>query len=188
MQSGFSQTSLPLFGAFVIRVSALHCGGSPQRQRGLLAVQRRRGHSQSDPARQDSAGSKALSLHRLLGRLCRQRGKCRHANYFSLARILEATLYPDPEQEKEAQISFERIDRCTTFEEVRDTIYRNILHLLRSVLNDYTKYGALYSRISPHPTYSACLEGCLASRKDESEGGSKYKQRVIVLAFSGESD
>ena len=105
------------------------------------------------------------------------------ANYFSLARILEATLYPDPEQEKEAQISFERIDRCTTFEEVRDTIYRNILHLLRSVLNDYTKYGALYSRISPHPTYSACLEGCLASRKDESEGGSKYKQRVIVLAF-----
>ena len=105
------------------------------------------------------------------------------ANYFSLARILEATIYPDPEKEKEAQIQLERIDGCTSFEEVRDILYRNILRFLRSVLNDYTKYGALYSNISPHPAYSACMEGCLASLKDESAGGAKYKQRVIVLAF-----
>ena len=54
---------------------------------------------------------------------------------------------------------------------------------MRSFLTDYAKYGGLFAQISPHPAYSACIEGCIANRKDETQGGARFSGRVIVLAF-----
>lgn len=105
------------------------------------------------------------------------------ANYFSLARVLEAMIYQDPGQNEKFGFSFDALDNCISVEEIRDLVCRNIIGFMRSFLTDYAKYGKLFSEISPHPAYSACLDGCIASRKDETQGGARFSGRVIVLAF-----
>ena len=105
------------------------------------------------------------------------------ANYYSMARVLEAMIYQDPEQSETFGYPFEKLDDCTSFEDVRDRVCRNIIGFMRSMLEDYSKYGTLFARISPHPVYSVCLEGCIESRKDETRGGARFNGRAIVLAF-----
>lgn len=105
------------------------------------------------------------------------------ANYFSLARVLEAMIYQDEGQNEKFEFTFEALDDCISFEEARERVCRNITGFMHSVLDAYTKYGKLFAQISPHPAYSACLEGCIANRKDETEGGARFSGRVIVLAF-----
>ena len=105
------------------------------------------------------------------------------ANYYSLARVLEAMIYQDPGQKEKFGFDFEALDDCLSAEEIRDRVCRNIIGFMRSFLADYAKYGSLFSQISPHPAYSACLEGCIANRKDETRGGARFSGRVIVLAF-----
>ena len=105
------------------------------------------------------------------------------ANYYSLARVLEAMIYQDPGQNEKFGYDFEPLDDCTSGGEVFDRVCRNLVGFMRSFLTDYAKYGGLFARISPHPAYSACLEGCIANRKDETQGGARFSGRVIVLAF-----
>lgn len=105
------------------------------------------------------------------------------ANYFSLARVLEAMIYQDPGQNEKYGYNFETLDDCVSVNEIRDRVCRNIIGFMLSLLADYTKYGQLFSLISPHPAYSACLDGCIKNRKDETCGGARFNGRIIVLAF-----
>ena len=105
------------------------------------------------------------------------------ANYYSLARVLEAMIYQDPGQEEQFAYPFAPLDDCADFAELRDRVTGNLTGFLRSVLDLYTRHGKLFALISPHPAYSVCLEGCVANRRDETRGGAKFSGRTIVLAF-----
>lgn len=105
------------------------------------------------------------------------------ANYFNLARVLEATIYPDPEAEQAAGITFEQIDDALDFCEVRDRVCGNLRRMLRAIMEDFTAYGLVAARVHPRPVFSACLDGCLESLKDTTAGGSKFNVRDVSLAF-----
>ena len=105
------------------------------------------------------------------------------ANYYSMARVLESMIYQDPGQNEKFGFEFESLDDCASLEEFRDRVLRNLTGFMREFLDDYTKYGKLFSEISPHPVYSVCLDGCISSGKDDTAGGANSCPRVIVLAF-----
>lgn len=105
------------------------------------------------------------------------------ANYYSLARVLEAMLYQDEGQEQKYCVRFDPLDECKSLIELRNLVTDNLVRFMHAFLDTYTKYGAVFAKICPHPTYSVCLEGCIQNRKDETLGGAKYSNRLIVLAF-----
>jgi len=105
------------------------------------------------------------------------------ANYCNIARILEATIYPEPEKEQAVGISLERIDDAKTFPEVLDKVIGNIIRFLHDVLENYTQHGKAIAKAAPKPVFSVCLEGCLDTLTDTSAGGSSYKPRYIVPHF-----
>lgn len=105
------------------------------------------------------------------------------ANYVSVVRPLELTITPDAEVERRLGLRFDPIDGAQSFDEVRDTVYRNFIRFYRSVLSDYTRYGRANAKVFPHPVYSMCLEGCLRSRRDTTDGGAAFRPRQVTLAF-----
>jgi len=107
------------------------------------------------------------------------------ADYFSLARILEATIYRDPEKEREAGIHLTPLDGAESFAEVRKIMLGNITKFAADVLDDYTAYETASVLAYPHPLYSACLDGCLEKLRDESVGGAEYSSRDLDMAFFG---
>ena len=105
------------------------------------------------------------------------------ANYMSVLRMLELTIYRDPETERAARVRVDPIDGARSFEEVRDTLYRNFIRFLRDTLSTYTRYGRAFAEVNAKPVYSACLSGCIESRCDALEGGARFSPRIITLAF-----
>ena len=107
------------------------------------------------------------------------------ANYTSVIRILEMTIHKNPQLEKEMRLKLDPIDGATTFEEVEETIYRNFMRFFRDVLATYTRYGGASAKVFPHPVYSVCLRGGIASRRDTTEGGVASRPRILTLGFIG---
>ena len=107
------------------------------------------------------------------------------ANYVSLMKILEMTIHRDPELEKKAKVVIDPIDDAKSFEEVRDTVMRNVIRFYRSLIGYATRYGAAGARVFPHPVFSMCLDGGLETRRDTTEGGVRFHPKVYTLAFFG---
>jgi len=105
------------------------------------------------------------------------------ANYMSMTRILELMIHPDPAVEKAVKIRVDSFADAKSLTEARDIYYRNFMRFFHSVLSEYTRWGRQNAKIFPHPLYSACLEGCLAKRRDTTEGGTAFRPRVVTLAF-----
>ena len=106
------------------------------------------------------------------------------ANYMSPLRVLEAMIHRDPEAERRADVRFDPIDGARSFEEVKRVFLANFMRFFRSTVSDYTRYGRSAAHVFPHPAYSACLEGCLARRRDTTDGGTRFHPRVMTLAFT----
>ena len=105
------------------------------------------------------------------------------ANYMSVARILELTIHRDPEVEKACRLTIDPIDGLTSFESVRDTVYRNFIRFFRDALCEYTRYGRANAKVFPHPVYTMCLEGGIRTRRDTTDGGVAFRPRIVTLAF-----
>ena len=107
------------------------------------------------------------------------------ANYISLVRILEMTIYRNPELERTCRIKIEPIDDAASFEAVRDTVCRNILRFFRDVTGEYTRWGRANAKVFPHPVYSCCLKGGIESRRDTTDGGipAPGRPRMMTLGF-----
>ena len=105
------------------------------------------------------------------------------ANYVSVARLLELTIHRDPETESKCRVTVDLIDGASSYAEVEETLYRNFSRFFRDVLGEYTKYGRAGSKVFPHPVYSMCLEGCLEKRRDTTDGGTRFRPRIVTLAF-----
>ena len=105
------------------------------------------------------------------------------ANYMSVIRVIEETIYQDKEAMARAQVRMDPIDDCTTYEEVERVFMRNFLRFFRDTVSDYTQYGRANAKVFPHPVYSMCLEGGVKSRRDTTDGGVAFRPRVMTLAF-----
>lgn len=105
------------------------------------------------------------------------------ANYFSMARVLEATIHVNEDEEREVGVRFDRLDNASSFEELVQIYLGNAIQLFVKVMSDYSKYGGVSTKVCPHPTYSVCLDGCLETKRDVTAGGCLYKPRVMTLAF-----
>ena len=79
------------------------------------------------------------------------------ANYMSPLRVLEASIYRDPEADARAGVSLDPIDGAQSFEEVRRIFMSNFLRFLRDTCSDYIRYGRSAAQVFPHPVYSVCL-------------------------------
>ena len=105
------------------------------------------------------------------------------ANYVSVGRILELTLHPDLELQRRLGLRIDPIDGAKSYEEVRDTVYRNFIRFFRDVVSGYTRYGRANAKVFPHPAYTMCLKGGLETRRDTTDGGVAFRPRVMTLAF-----
>lgn len=107
------------------------------------------------------------------------------ANYFSLARILEAMIYHDPELDRQVDFNFTPLDACTSYDELCNAVIDNISRFAASCLDDRTASESQSVHAYPHPLYSACLDGCIDSHRDEAVGGAKYNVTDLDMAFLG---
>lgn len=104
-------------------------------------------------------------------------------NYFSLARIMEATIHDDDETIRRAGVTMRRIDDAGNFDEVYDVVLKNTLGVLRGMMEMEGKYGQLWSKAAPGPLNSACSLDCLEKRKDFTAGGQRYNPHAVSLCF-----
>jgi len=109
------------------------------------------------------------------------------ANYVSLIKVLALTIHRDPKIEKACALELDPIDDAKDFDELRETVYRNYMRLLRSLMSDYTRYGRSSAKVFPHPVYTMCMQGGVAARRDTTDGGLTGRQRPkeITLGFIG---
>jgi len=105
------------------------------------------------------------------------------ANYMSVIRVIEETIYQDREAMAKAQVRMDPIDGCTSYDAVERVIMGNFLRLLRDTCSLYTRYGRANAKVFPHPVYSMCLEGAVKTRRDTTDGGVAFRPRVMTLAF-----
>ena len=105
------------------------------------------------------------------------------ANYMSVIRVIEETIYQDRAAMAKAQVKIDPIDDCASYEEVERVILRNFLRFFRDTCSDYTRYGRANAKVIPSPVYSMCLEGGTKTRRDTTDGGAAFRPRVMTLAF-----
>jgi len=60
----------------------------------------------------------------------------------------------------------------------------NTVRALREMFEAILRGGAVWPQVNPAPFFSACLAGCLESRRDYSEGGARYNPHGVPLADS----
>jgi len=104
-------------------------------------------------------------------------------NYFSLARIMEATIHDDDETIRRAEVAIKRIDGAESFTEIYDILVQNSLGVLRGMMEIEGKYGQLWNKAAPAPLNSACSQDCLKKRKDFTAGGQRYNPHAVSLCF-----
>mgnify|MGYP003318169377 CR=1 FL=1 len=105
------------------------------------------------------------------------------ANYMSVIRVLEETIYQDKAAMARAQVRVDPIDDCVSYEDVERVITRNFLRFFRDTCSDYARYGSANVNVFPHPVYTMCLKGGVESRRDTTDGGAFFRPRVMTLAF-----
>lgn len=117
--------------------------------------------------------------------ICESRENRYGANYYSLARVLEAMVYPSPELNRAVDFDFTPLDGLDSYDEICDAVIDNIARFAASSLEDRTasECGAVLA--FPHPLYSGCLAGCIENRRDESAGGARYNVTDLDMAFMG---
>ncbi|MBQ6353197.1 MAG: hypothetical protein IJJ28_08015, partial [Lentisphaeria bacterium] len=104
-------------------------------------------------------------------------------NYFSLARILEATIHDSDENLAALKYDFRRLDGSADFEEVRARLMGNALQVFRELLDAQSRYGRLRVDVAPTPLFSACSADALQKRTDFTQGGMRYNPHAVSLCF-----
>lgn len=104
-------------------------------------------------------------------------------NYTSVLQPFVASIYTDGEKARQARVRIEPIEECVDMEALKRVAFGNYIRFLRDLLSDYTRYGRYYSKVSPRPLFSACLNGCIERRRDEFDMGLDRHQRTITIGF-----
>ncbi len=103
---------------------------------------------------------------------------CEHSEgancYFNLARVVDASIHDCP--------GLDKLDGAGDFEAVYNILTGNVIRTIRDMAEAIRQGGEPWPRVNPAPFFSACLAGCLESRRDYSEGGARYNPHGIPLA------
>ena len=102
-------------------------------------------------------------------------------NYFSLVRVLEATIHDSDENLAKLCFTFKRLDDAGSFEECYAILMENVRMVMNSCLSLKTTYGRLYPDAVPNPLNSGCSSDCLQKRKDFMAGGQRYNPHAISM-------
>ena len=109
------------------------------------------------------------------------------SNYMNMAKVLALAIHDDPEVRRKCRLSLEPLDGAKDMDELKEIVYRNHIRFFRDVIGEYTRYGRSSASVFPHPVYSMCMVGGVASRRDTTDGGltGRQRPREITLAFIG---
>lgn len=111
---------------------------------------------------------------------------CEHSQgancYFNLARIMDLSIHESAEVEARLGIRFDKLDGSEDFEAVRALVLGNTVRALREMFGAILRGGEAWPQVNPAPFFSACLAGCLESRRDYSAGGARYNPHGVPLA------
>ena len=102
--------------------------------------------------------------------------------YFNLARILDLSVHAHPETTAKTGVVCDQIDEATMFDAVYQIVMANAVRAIRQMCGLIEKHGRAWPRVNPSPLFSACLNGCLESRKDYTAGGGRYNPHAVPLA------
>lgn len=101
--------------------------------------------------------------------------------YFNLARIVDLSIHDAGEFEAGTGEHFDKLISADDFETVYSILIGNVIRSIKRMCGLIRKNGSVWSRVNPSPFFSACLDGCLESGRDYTEGGARYSPHGIPL-------
>ena len=101
--------------------------------------------------------------------------------YFNLLKIMDLSIHFAPELENESGTICRKFDACTSFEEVYQTYYANVIQEIRRMCMAIEKFGSLWPDVNPSPFFSACMKDCIKNHKDYTAGGGRYNPHALPL-------
>lgn len=106
-------------------------------------------------------------------------------NYVNLIKPIELAVHRDTKKMEEIGMYFRPFDGANSFEEVYAIACENICTLLKERARIGRAGGNIWNRVDVLPLFSSTLENCLASHKDFTEGGAKYRDEHYELFAFG---
>jgi len=100
--------------------------------------------------------------------------------YFNLLRIMDMTIHQGPET-ADAGVVCDRIDAAEGFDDVYRIVLGNVIRAIRQMCTTMAENGSIWPDVSPAPFFSACLDNCLAERRDYTAGGGRYNPHGLPL-------
>ncbi len=95
-------------------------------------------------------------------------------SYVNMLRAFEYSIHASKERMEEVQMYFQPFDDAKSFEEVYSITLDNINTLFKERESVALQGGKIWNKVDTLPVFSSTLENCIESRKDYTEGGSKY--------------
>jgi len=119
--------------------------------------------------------------------VCRNQQHSRAFTYISLPRILLDTLFMTREALPEGFVALYRRGRFEwdSFEALYDSFLRNLRSLIQEITETFRPYEAKHRLINPEPMLSAFTADCVASGRDQSDGGARYNHKTLSLVGFG---
>ncbi len=96
-------------------------------------------------------------------------------NYMNMLKPFEYSIHRLYDKMEEVQLYFKPIDDAESFEEVYQITLDNIKILFEERIRIGKEGAKLWKEVDPLPIISSVLDGCIESRRDFTNSGSKYR-------------
>jgi len=97
------------------------------------------------------------------------------ASYMNLLKVFEFMIHNRTDKMEETNMHFDPIDGAESFEDVYRITLQSFETFIKERTRVITKGAQIWHTVDPLPFYSSMMVGCLDSRKDFTEQGTKYK-------------
>lgn len=107
--------------------------------------------------------------------------------YLNTLRPLEWSIHGCKEDMENHALYFESLENKESFEEIYESYLGFVKQLLWRKVASYVKYSRLWEKVSPTPTLSALMSGCIERRTDLTAGGGKYNRECVYFSCFADS-
>ncbi len=101
--------------------------------------------------------------------------------YVNILKPLEYMLHAKRDIIEKIKIPFETLEDAESFEEVYETLCRNILLLMNERTRVLTLGGHVWDKVDPLTIFSSTFGNCIENRRDYTAGGAKYRNSHYEL-------
>ena len=102
--------------------------------------------------------------------------------YFNLPRVLDLSIHDSSKIERETGEHFDSLDGACDFEAVYRIAMGNVTRSVRKMCQTIGANGRVLPDVFPAPLFSACLDDCIANRRDYTAGGGRYNPHGAPMA------